>query len=86
MWWSTCVRVKAPLIPEVALVELPPMKSSDTVSRGSEEGFGSAARQEKDGRGGRHTVLVEKQHIATRQVDGVSSAQAGNWSRVSCCV
>ena len=29
------------------------------------------------------TVLVEEEDIATRKVDGVSSAQAGNWYRVS---
>ena len=75
MPWSTWVRVKAPLIPEVALVELPPMKSKPHVRRAYYCSVNTV-----------RTVLVEKKHIATSEVYGMGSAQAGNCASVSAIV
>ena len=66
------MRVRAPLIPEVAFVEFPPMKSASRVS-GSNDG-------EKIEQGGL-TVLVEQDDISASEVNGVSSAQARHCSK-----
>ena len=61
------MRVRAPLIPEVAFVELPPKKSVFVVSVDIQARILTLLL----------TVLVEHQDIATVEVDGVGSAEAG---------
>ena len=61
---------RAPLIPDVALVELPPMKSGPS----QKTAFGRWSSFKL-------TVLVEQNNITTSKVNGVSSAQAGHWVR-----
>jgi hypothetical protein len=69
------VRVRAPLIPDVALVELPPMKSGKAHMSGQR-----APRALRIGKIRILTVLVEQQNISAGEVDGVSGAQAGDCS------
>lgn len=59
--------MRAPLIPDVAFVELPPMKSGRMSETSSSRSLMSKL-----------TVLVKENNISTGQVDGVSSAQAGH--------
>ncbi|KAI7360325.1 hypothetical protein KC320_g191 [Hortaea werneckii] len=72
---STCVRVRAPLIPEVALVELPPMKSGMPSANNHRETLHMLREQ--------LTVLIQQHDIAAGKVNGVSSTQAGHCVPVS---
>ena len=69
--------MRAALIPDVALVELPPKKSADEVihqpETPSRTGPCTYAR----------TILVEEENVATSQVDGVCSTEPGHWYMVN---
>lgn len=69
---STCVLVRAPLIPDVALVELPPKKPSGGVSVTRDCGIDDNGC---DAREFALTLLVENDDIPTGQIDGMGSAQ-----------
>lgn len=76
------MRVRAPLIPEVAFVELPPKKAGN-VSLGSSR-LGQFletrpfAHEEVVRQFRRRTLLVENEDIAAVQVDGVSGTETGH--------
>jgi len=66
MFESTWVRVRAPLIPEVALVEFPPKKPKGIIKLYSTMNGEVSDLQ---------TLLVENKNISTIQVQGVGSAE-----------
>lgn len=66
MFESTWVRVRAPLIPEVALVEFPPKKPEEIIKPYSTMNGEVSDLQ---------TLLVENKNISTSQVQGVGSAE-----------
>jgi hypothetical protein len=71
------------LIPEVALVELPPKKSEEKACQPGKENYRAISRISSTGhRGGecagRLTLLVQNQDITPIQVDGMSGTKAGH--------
>ena len=66
MFESTWVRVRAPLIPEVALVEFPPKNPKEIIKLYSIMNGEVSDLQ---------TLLVENKNISTSQIQGVSSAE-----------
>jgi hypothetical protein len=89
MLCSTWVRVRAPLMPEVALVELPPKKPEQQKSAFPRSCQNGPPRSVCDAKSARWfallqlelTLLVENHDIAAGEVDGVSGRQTGNCKR-----
>ena len=73
------MRVRAPLMPDVAFVELPPKKPVQIV--GLTLGRDICRRSEHHIEASLLTLLVEDDNVATSEVDGVSGTKTRDWGQ-----